>query len=69
MGLRELSGKPDEMLGGDLAMDRPLIQGRIVILLVSLCQEAGISFSWVVHWAGVQTLATLHTHSHFRIER
>ena len=49
MGLRELSGKPDEMLGGDLAMDRPLIQGRIVILLVALCQEAGISFSWVVH--------------------
>ena len=46
---RELSGKPDEMLGGDLAMDRPLIQGRIVILLVALCQEAGISFSWVVH--------------------
>ena len=57
MGLRELSGKPDEMLGGDLAIDRPL------------CQEAGISFSWVVHWAGVQTLATLLTHSHFRIER
>ena len=57
------------MLGGDLAMDRPLIQGRIVILLVALCQEAGISFSWVVHWAGVQTLATLLTRSHFRIER
>ena len=69
MGLRELSGKPDEMLGGDLAMDRPLIQGRIVILLVALCQEAGICFSWVAHWAEVQTLATLSTHSHFRMER
>ena len=69
MGLRELSGKPDEMLGGDLAIDRPLIQGRIVILLVALCQEAGVSFSWVVHRAGVQTLGTLLTHSHFRIER
>ena len=54
MGLRELSGKPDEMLGGDLAMDRPLIQGRIVILLVALCQEAGISFSWVVQWSVVE---------------
>ena len=30
-------GKPDEMLGGNLALDRHPIQGKVVILLVTSC--------------------------------
>ena len=38
MGTGELLGKPDEMLvGGDLVMDWHLMQGGVVIILVSFC--------------------------------
>ena len=44
MGTGELSGKPDEMLGGNLVMEEHSIQGRVVILLVNSCyMETGIS--------------------------
>ena len=36
MGTGELSAKPDEMLGGNLAMEWYPIQGAVVILLVAL---------------------------------
>ena len=36
MGSDELSGKPEEILGGYLAMDRNPIQREVVILLISL---------------------------------
>ena len=35
MGTSELSGKPRDMLGGNLGMDRHPIQGGVVILLVA----------------------------------
>lgn len=35
MGTGELSAKPDEMLGGNLAMEWYPIQGAVVILLVA----------------------------------
>ena len=34
----ELLGKPDEMLGSNLAMDRHPIQVGVVILLVAPCE-------------------------------
>ena len=36
MGSDELSGKPEEILGGYLAMDWNPIQREVVILLISL---------------------------------
>lgn len=44
MGTSELSGKPRDMLGGNLGMDWHPIQGRVVVLLVTSCyMETGIS--------------------------
>ena len=37
MGSDELSGKPEEILGGYLVMDWHPIQGEVVILLITLC--------------------------------
>ena len=37
MSTHELSSRPDEMLGGNLAMDQHSIQWGVVILLVSSC--------------------------------
>ena len=42
MGIVELSGKPDEMLGGNLAMDQYPIQGGVVILLIASAMETGL---------------------------
>ena len=46
MGTSELSGKPRDMLGGNLGMDWHPIQGRVAVLLVTSCyMETGISSS------------------------
>ena len=37
MGTWKLSGKPDEMVGDNFVMDWHLIQGGVVILLVTSC--------------------------------
>ena len=37
MSTHELSSRPDEMLGGNLAMDQHSIHWGVVILLVSSC--------------------------------
>ena len=37
MGTVKLSGKPDKMLGGNLALDWHPIQGGVVLLLVVPC--------------------------------
>ena len=37
MGTGKLSGKPDEILEGNWAMDRYRIQRRVAILLVASC--------------------------------
>ena len=42
MGIGELSGKPDKMLGGNLAMDQYPIQGGVVILLIASAMETGL---------------------------
>ena len=39
MGTGKLSGKPDEILEGDCAMDRYRIQKGVAILLVASCHR------------------------------
>ena len=49
----KLSGKPNEMLGGYLALDRHPIQRGVVILLVAI--ETRISSGWVGHVTQIRT--------------
>ena len=64
LGTGELSGRPDEMLGGgggrrrgNLVMDWHPFQGRVVILLVMSCyKETGMSSGRMGHVARMQTL-------------
>ena len=56
MGTEELSGKPDEILGGNVVIDWHPIHGGVVTLLV-VC--------YVGQKTGVQTLfLLLHTYIH-----
>ena len=49
-------------------MEWPLIQGGVVILLVTSCYGTGTGFHWKSHWAQVQTV-TLYPvrHDHYMI--
>ena len=42
--------------GRKLTVEWPLIQGGVVILLVTSCYGTGTGFCWVSHWAQVQTV-------------
>ena len=52
-GTGKLSGKPNEMLGGYLALDWHPIQRGVVILLVAI--ETRISSRWVGHVTQIRT--------------
>ena len=52
-GIGKLSGKPNEMLGGYLALDWHPIQRGVVILLVAI--ETRISSRWVGHVTQIRT--------------
>ena len=52
-GIGKLSGKPNEMLGGYLALDWHPIQRGVVILLVAI--ETRISSGWVGHVTQIRT--------------
>ena len=66
MGTEELSGKPDEILGGNVVIDWHPIQGVVVTLLVArYCMETSKSSGYVGQKTGVQTLSLLlHTYIH-----
>ena len=42
--------------GRKLTVEWPLIQGGVVILLVTSCYGTGTGFHWMSHWAQVQTV-------------
>ena len=60
VGISDLSGKPDEVLGGggkpcNVLASHPGRRGLVVILLVTLCCRNQEKFSRLGHLAGVQT--------------
>ena len=66
MGTGKLSGKPDEMLVGNLAMDQYFLQGGEEILPVVPCyMETGISSAWVDRL--VRDLQTYHIRLNLRV--
>ena len=66
MGTEELSGKPDEILGGNVVIDWYPIQGGVVTLLVArYSMETSESSGYVGQKTRVQTLSLLlHTYIH-----
>ena len=54
LGTGELSGKPDEMQGGNPVMDQHPIQGGVVILLVALRERNWDKPGWLSHLVQVQ---------------
>ena len=66
MGTEELSGKPDEILGGNVVIDWYPIQGGVVTLLVArYCMETSEGSGYVGQKTEVQTLSLLlHTYIH-----